>query len=119
MKQKQKRKTHKCLFFATLIIRLEEFLLEFTKLADICAKYHVLIIADEIYGDLIIRVQTFIPIAKATGKQEGIITFTAINKIFNTAGLHCTNAIIPEPDLRKKFSSTLGMQFPSPLTIPH
>lgn len=90
---------------------------ELIKLADICAKYDVLIIADEIHGDLIRRDQNFIPIAKATGNQEGIITLTAINKTFNTAGLHCTNVIIPRSDLREKFSSTLGMQLPSPFTI--
>ena len=37
---------------------------ELKKLSDICAKNNVLIVADEIHGDLIRRDQTFIPIAK-------------------------------------------------------
>ncbi|WP_408011673.1 MalY/PatB family protein [Pseudalkalibacillus sp. A8] len=90
---------------------------ELKKLSDICAKNDVIIIADEIHGDLIRRDQTFIPMAKATENNDHIITYTAINKTFNVAGLHCTNVIIPNPELRKTFSGVLGMQLPSPFTI--
>ncbi|SOC44969.1 MalY/PatB family protein [Ureibacillus acetophenoni] len=90
---------------------------ELAKLSEICARHHVLIVADEIHGDLIRCGQTFIPITKVAGSQEGIITFTAINKTFNTAGLHCTNAIIQESNLRNKFITTMGMHLPSPFTI--
>ncbi|MFD0826343.1 MalY/PatB family protein [Neobacillus sp. M.A.Huq-85] len=90
---------------------------ELQRLSDICAKNNVLIIADEIHGDLIRRGQTFIPIAKAVDNHEHLIICTAINKTFNTAGLHCTNVIIPNSELRKTFSETMGMQLPSPFTI--
>jgi cystathionine beta-lyase len=90
---------------------------ELRKLADICAKNDVLILADEIHGDLIRQNQTFVPIAKAADKDDRIITFTAINKTFNVAGLHCTNVIIPNPELRKTFSQVLGNYTPTPFTI--
>jgi cysteine-S-conjugate beta-lyase len=90
---------------------------ELKKLADICVKNNVLIVADEIHGDLVRRNQTFIPIAKAADENENIITFTAINKTFNVAGLHCTNVIIPNPNHRKTFSSVMGMHLPSPFTV--
>lgn len=90
---------------------------ELRKLADICAENDVLIVADEIHGDLIRRTQTFIPIVKATDTADHIITFTAINKTFNLAGLHCTNVIISNPELRKTFSSVMGMHLPSPFTV--
>ena len=90
---------------------------ELRKLADICAKHDVLIVADEIHGDLIRRNQTFIPIVKAAGKVDHIITFTAINKTFNVAGLHCTNVIISNPELRKTMSQVMGMHLPSPFTV--
>ena len=77
---------------------------ELRKLADICAENDVLIVADEIHGDLIRRNQTFIPIVKATDNGDHIITFTAINKTFNVAGFHCTNVIISNPELRKTFT---------------
>lgn len=90
---------------------------ELKKLSDICAKNGVLIVADEIHGDLIRRDQTFIPIAKAVDKADQIVTFTAINKTFNVAGLHCSNVIISNPELRKTFSKAMGNQMASPFTI--
>ena len=91
---------------------------ELQKLAEICARNNVLIIADEIHGDLIRRDQHFIPLAKAAANQsELIITCTAINKTFNTAGLHCTNVIISNMELRNRFKQEQGMSLPSPFTI--
>ena len=72
---------------------------ELQKLADICERHNVLIVADEIHGDLVRCNQTFIPIAKAVENVDHIITFTAINKTFNVAGLHCTNVIISNPEV--------------------
>ncbi len=90
---------------------------ELKKLSEICAANGVVIIADEIHGDLIRRNQTFIPIAKAADNDDHIITCTAINKTFNVAGLHCTNVIISNPGIREKFKETLGYQGPSPFMI--
>ena len=90
---------------------------ELRRLSEICEKNNVLIIADEIHGDLTRRNQTFIPIAKASDQHGHIITFTAINKTFNVAGLHCTNVIISNPEHRKTFSSVMGMHLPSPFTV--
>lgn len=90
---------------------------ELQKLADICEKHNVLIVADEIHGDLVRRNQTFIPIAKAVDNVDHIITFTAINKTFNVAGLHCTNVIISNPELRITMNKVMGMHLPSPFTV--
>ncbi|WP_404332455.1 MalY/PatB family protein [Mesobacillus maritimus] len=90
---------------------------ELKRLSDICAENGVLIVADEIHGDLIRRDQTFIPIAKVTNQLDHIVTCTAINKTFNVAGLHCTNVIITNPKVRKTFSKAMGMHLPSPFTV--
>lgn len=90
---------------------------ELKKMSEICAKYNVIIVADEIHGDIIRRNQTFTPIVKVAAKIDHIITFTAINKTFNLAGLHCTNVIISNPELRKKFSDAIGMKSASPFTV--
>ena len=91
---------------------------ELRKLAAICMENNVLIIADEIHGDIIRQNQLFIPIAKAAPEYTDlIITFTAINKTFNVAGLHCTNVIITSPELRKTFNGVMGMHLPSPFTV--
>lgn len=90
---------------------------ELKRLSDICAENGVVIVADEIHGDLIRRDQTFTPIAKVTNQLDHIVTCTAINKTFNVAGLHCTNVIITNPELRKTFSKAMGMHLPSPFTV--
>lgn len=90
---------------------------ELKKLSDICAENNVLIVADEIHGDLIRRDQTFTPIAKVAENNDHIITCTAINKTFNVAGLHCTNVIISNENLRNIYSNALGHQLASPFTI--
>jgi len=90
---------------------------ELEKLADICQANNVIIIADEIHGDLIRCNQVFTPIAKVAKSTDHLVTCTAINKTFNVAGLHCTNMIIPNPALRKKFIDTMGHQMASPFTI--
>lgn len=87
------------------------------RLSDICRRNDVLLVADEIHGDIIRADQSFSPVAALVDDTEHIITLTAINKTFNVAGLHCSNIIITDPDKREKFQSELGMQMPSPFTI--
>lgn len=90
---------------------------ELKRLSDICLEHDVIIVADEIHGDLIRKNETFYPMAKAANDSTNLITCTAINKTFNVAGLHCTNVIISNPELRKTFSETMGFQLASPFTI--
>jgi cysteine-S-conjugate beta-lyase len=90
---------------------------ELAKLSSICAENNVLIIADEIHGDLIRRGKTFYPIVKASDSDKHIVTFTAINKTFNLAGLHCTNLVIPNSELRETFVKVMGNHLASPFTI--
>ncbi len=87
------------------------------KMADICADHNVIIVADEIHGDLIRLDKTFIPILKTTDRQSHIITCTAINKTFNVAGLHASNIIFKDETLKTKFKKKLGFSLPTPFTI--
>ena len=89
---------------------------ELTRLAEICRRHGVLIIADEIHGDILRKGQNFQPIASLVDSTH-IISLTAINKTFNTAGLHCSNAVIKDPVLRKKFQDAAGFILPTPFAI--
>jgi cystathionine beta-lyase len=89
---------------------------ELRELSRICRENNVIIAADEIHGDLIRRGAEFHPLA-AVADASNLITCTAVNKTFNLAGLHCTNLVIPNPDLRNRFQASLGMVMPSPFTI--
>lgn len=90
---------------------------ELIRMSDICRRHDVIIVADEIHGDLTRVGQEFQPMAKVVEEDNHIVTLTAINKTFNVAGLHCTNAIISDADLRAKFSSEMGIQLASPFAI--
>ncbi|MGI2329009.1 MalY/PatB family protein [Planococcus sp. YIM B11945] len=91
--------------------------LELQKLAEICHRHNIVIVADEIHGDLVRKGQQFVPLVKAADQTDHIITCTAINKTFNVAGLHCTNVIVTDPDLRATYATEMGMQLGSPFAI--
>ncbi|MFP4547089.1 MAG: MalY/PatB family protein [Fidelibacterota bacterium] len=89
---------------------------ELAKITDICRRNNVILVSDEIHGDLIRAGQTFYPIATVSD-YEKMIVCTAINKTFNVAGLHCSNIIIKNEELRLKFRHELGLSSPSPFSI--
>lgn len=86
------------------------------EMARICKDNDVLIVADEIHGDLIRCDCTFTPISKLVADDSHIITCTAINKTFNVAGLHATNMIITDANRRQAFKEALGHLLPSPFS---
>jgi cystathionine beta-lyase len=75
---------------------------ELVRLAEICRDHEVLVVSDEIHGDL-----TFTPFISygtlaAEFVQKAIIC-TAASKTFNLAGMSTSNIIIPDKDLRAAF----------------
>lgn len=75
-----------------------------TKLGDICRKNNIIIISDEIHADLVYRKFTHIPFASISKEfEQNSITCTAPSKTFNLAGLHASNIIIPNENIRKKY----------------
>lgn len=89
---------------------------ELSRVGAICKRNHVILISDEVHGDIIRRGVQFTPAATAT-PQDNIIACTAINKTFNVAGLACTNLVIPNPALREAMNQFLGFESPSPFGI--
>ena len=43
-----------------------------------------------------------------TGARRRTITLIAPSKTFNIAGLYCSAAIIPDPELRRRFKAVAG-----------
>lgn len=78
---------------------------ELKTLADICLTNNVIILSDEIHGDLIYPGHRHIPLA-ILGEEiaKHTITCVAPSKTFNTAGLYTSAVIIPNPVLRKDFA---------------
>jgi cystathionine beta-lyase len=90
---------------------------ELEQLVEICKKHDIVICSDEIHCDLILdENKKHIPIASLSEAAANMtITLLAPSKTFNIAGLGCSVAVIPNPELRKKFEDAKNGFFP-PLT---
>ncbi len=73
------------------------------KIGDLCAKYHVTIISDEIHCDLVDPGFEYVPFASVSDVCKKIsITCIAPTKTFNIAGLQTAAVTIPDEQLRHK-----------------
>ena len=82
---------------------------ELTRVGEICLRHNVLVVADEIHGDLTYSGVTFTPFAGICSEfAENAVVCTAPSKTFNLAGLHTSNIIISNPTLRRRFQKTLN-----------
>jgi len=81
---------------------------ELSKMAQICLKYNVLILSDEIHCDLVLKPYKHIPVASLSPEISMItITTVAPSKTFNLSGLSTSSVIIENDSLRRKFNATL------------
>jgi cysteine-S-conjugate beta-lyase len=77
---------------------------ELTRLAEICLRKGLTICSDEIHCDLVYPPAIHTPIAALDPEiAQHTITLMAPSKTFNIAGLECSFAIIPNPELRRQF----------------
>jgi cystathionine beta-lyase len=74
----------------------------------ICTQHDVLIISDEIHGDLVFSGHPFTPFAgiRPDFAQRSVVC-TAPSKTFNMAGLQTSCIIIPDENNRTRFKKTL------------
>ncbi len=77
---------------------------ELLDVADLARRHDLVVCADEIHCDLRLRGQPHVPFASLGDDPAGrSITLMAPSKTFNLPGLSCGLAIIPNPDLRRRF----------------
>lgn len=77
---------------------------ELEKLIEICLKYEVLIIADEIHADIVYE-KTHHSVGSFEAMIHHCVILNAPSKTFNIAGLNTSYAIIPDERLRHQYSS--------------
>ena len=84
---------------------------ELSAIAASCLRHHVLIISDEIHGDLVHEGGRHYPIASLAPEiAERSITLMSASKTYNIAGLKAAFAIVPNVALRQAFvSARAGM----------
>lgn len=76
---------------------------ELLRLSDICLKNNVVMVADEIHGDLILPGYDFTSVGTLPEKYvKNAILCTAPSKTFNLAGMQCSNLFVADPDLRER-----------------
>jgi cystathionine beta-lyase len=77
---------------------------ELEAVAQICIDNNITICSDEIHCDLILDDMKHIPTATISGDiSDNTITLMAPSKTFNTPGLNCSFAVIPNKELKRKF----------------
>lgn len=82
---------------------------ELQRIADICLKYDVRVIADEIWRDLVYKGHEFKAFASLSKEVENItITCFSATKTFNLAGLQASFAVFPRKDELDLFDCKLG-----------
>lgn len=89
------------------------------RLASLARQYGVIVVSDEIHGDLMLRGGKHIPFASVSADAaEVAVTFGAPSKTFNIAGLVSSWCVINNPSLRKPFFNWLEVnEFSSPTFV--
>lgn len=84
---------------------------ELERMAEICLRHKLVICSDEIHCDLVFSGHQHTSIASLSPETaQNTITLLAPSKTFNIAGLSCSVAVIPDPQLRKRFQrANLGL----------
>lgn len=81
---------------------------ELLRMAEICLKYNVLIISDEIHCDLVYKPYKHTPLAGLSHEiSMNTITTVAPSKTFNLSGLSTSSVIIENDSLRRKFNAQI------------
>ncbi|ETA81644.1 MalY/PatB family protein [Youngiibacter fragilis] len=79
---------------------------ELERMTELCRRYGVLIISDEIHSDLLLWGNKHIPTASISKESSEItITCTSATKTFNLAGLQASFAIFPDAEKKELFDS--------------
>ncbi len=79
------------------------------RVGDLCRKYHVVVVSDEIHCELTDPGKEYIPFASVSEAcRDNSITCIAPTKTFNMAGLQTAAVIVPDPYLRHKIWRALN-----------
>jgi cystathionine beta-lyase len=80
---------------------------ELARLADICLRRGLILLSDEIHCDLVLPGFRHLPTASLSEElAASTVTFLSATKTFNLAGLGGSLAVIPNPELRRRFEKT-------------
>lgn len=84
---------------------------ELQRLADICKKYDLYVVSDEIHWDLMLFGNQHTTMGSFPELYEKLIVCTSCSKTFNIAGLETSNLIIPGKVTREAFQQYLYARY--------
>lgn len=91
---------------------------ELKQMGELCIKYNVVVLSDEIHRDLVFKNYKYTPFAKISDEfLQNSITCTAPSKTFNIAGLKASNIIVAKQEYRVKISKILNQNFINSINI--
>lgn len=77
---------------------------ELERIADICLRYNVTIVSDEVHNDLVYGAHQHVPIASLSPEVDRItVTCHSASKTFNLASLSTAYVLINGPELRQAY----------------
>lgn len=77
---------------------------ELERFAEICLENHVIMVSDEIHGDIVYEGNTHVPLASLSPKiRARTLTCTSPSKTFSVAGLGASAVMIADEELRRQF----------------
>lgn len=95
---------------------------EVQRIADLCYQHHVVLLSDEIHGDLVRKGPDYTPAFSVNNPaRENVISLVSPSKTFNVAALHAATAIVPNSNLRAMVNRGLNsdeVAEPNLLAIP-
>lgn len=80
---------------------------ELLKIIELCHRYDVFLISDEIHMDIVRKGYQHIPVLSLTDKYNNIAICTSASKTFNTSGLISSYALIPNRLVQEEFLDVL------------
>ena len=100
-------------------VRSRDELMRIIKLAQ---KYGVIVISDEIHGDLVLKGPDYTPTFSLPEEyRQNLVTLVSTSKTFNVAALHAATGIVANPILREHFTRAINkyeVAEPNLLAIP-
>ena len=83
---------------------------ELEKMNDICLKYNVKVVNDEIHCELTMPGQRFLPFAAVSEScRQNSVTLNSPTKAFNIAGLQIANIICAQPEWRRRIDRAINI----------
>lgn len=83
---------------------------ELTRVAELCRKYGVRVVSDEIHCELTLYDNEYVPFGSLTDElSRGSITCCSPSKAFNTAGLQIANIVCRDAEVRNRIDRAINI----------